>query len=109
MLAEPDESYNSWRQQASKGLRSRWKKAQRQRTLPRLELLGGTVRFEADDVRGAAPIAAADGPTAGDMERMGTLGGGPGSAPGERRCTRGGPWACMAISGSLKRWTMGER
>ncbi len=25
-------------------------------------------------------------PTAGDMERGGTFGGGPGSAPGERRC-----------------------
>lgn len=40
-------------------------------------------------------------PTAGDMDRKGTLGGGPGSAPGERRKDRcEGPGACMVTVSS---------
>lgn len=38
------------------------------------------------DERGPIPMALVPTPTAGDMERAGMLGGGPGSAPGERRC-----------------------
>lgn len=35
-------------------------------------------------------------PGAGEIDRSGMFGGGPGSAPGERRCIgRGGPGACI--------------
>lgn len=54
-------------------------------TFPRFvlpPLVGG---LEDDvDGRGAPPLLVV--PTAGDIARAGTLGGGPGSAPGERRC-----------------------
>lgn len=39
---------------------------------------------------------------AGDIDRTGMLGGGPGSAPGDRRCIgRGGPGACIATGSRL--------
>src|SRR3954464_4428466 len=62
-------------------------------TLFRREVLppppGGPDRPDAED-RGATPTVLVPTPipmpTAGEMERAGMLGGGPGSAPGERRC-----------------------
>jgi hypothetical protein len=43
-------------------------------------------------------------PTPGEIDRTGTFGGGPGSEPGERRCTRRpGPAACMT-----QEWTNGQ-
>lgn len=44
-----------------------------------------------EEERGATPLPVPT-PTAGDIDRMGIFGGGPGSEPGERRCIgRDGP------------------
>lgn len=52
-------------------------------------------RAEAVEVRGCTPPGR---PTAGEMDRTGTFGGGPGSAPGERRKERcEGPGACIVV------------
>jgi len=55
----------------------------------RIPPFGGADRFEALEALGCIPMA-------GDIERAGTFGGGPGSAPGERRCMRcEEPGACI--------------
>jgi hypothetical protein len=58
----------------------------------------------AAEERGPTPIVLVPTPipmpTAGEMERAGMLGGGPGSAPGERRCIeREGPGAFIILDG----------
>ena len=56
--------------------------------------------MDAVDGRGATELAFVPTPTAGDIDLTGTLGGGPGSAPGERRCIdRGNAEACIIIVG----------
>jgi hypothetical protein len=54
-------------------------------------------RLDAVDERGATPPPVPT-PTAGDIVRAGMFGGGPGSAPGERRCMeRGGPLSVFIV------------
>ena len=69
-------------------------------TLPPLEFWAD--RFEDVDARGAT-LGPDPVPTAGDIERTGTFGGGPGSAPGERRCKErcDGPGGCIILATRL--------
>lgn len=60
------------------------------RELPPLLTLPAWLDRPSAEDRGATPMVLVPTPipmpTAGDIERAGMLGGGPGSAPGERRC-----------------------
>lgn len=59
--------------------------------------------LDAVDERGATPPPVPT-PTAGDIDRAGIVGGGPGSAPGDRRCKeRDGPPSVFIVFGAPSR------